>query len=176
MFVDEGRLGQVVLNLLVNAAQAIPAGDPGEHCVSLRAGQRGEQAWFEVRDSGVGMTEDVRARCFDPFYTTKPPGEGTGLGLSMVHQIVTSYGGHIDVESAPAEGTTVRVWLPATEDTDQADDPLAPEPSREVAPLRILVVDDEPSVCAALRRILRRHEVQAAAKGCSPPPRARSTS
>ena len=168
VLVDEGRLGQVALNLLVNAAQAIPAEDgDASHTITLRAGRDGDRAWFEVRDTGVGMTEDVRARCFDPFFTTKPPGEGTGLGMSMVHQIVTGYGGTLDIESAPGEGTTVRVWLPALEGTvGDAPEP-APVDAEAPAtrPLRILVVDDEPSVCAALRRILRAHEVTVAYGG-----------
>ncbi|HJL16449.1 MAG TPA: ATP-binding protein [Sandaracinaceae bacterium LLY-WYZ-13_1] len=165
---NDGRLGQVALNLLVNAAQAIPAGaDPTTHAVVLRAGHDDGRVFFEVSDDGVGMSRSVRERVFDPFYTTKPPGEGTGLGLSVCHQIVTGYGGSMDIESAPGEGTTVRVWLAeAREDVAAAPGSSRPPPvATEERRRRILVVDDEPAVCRALQRVLRGHDVTVAHRG-----------
>jgi signal transduction histidine kinase len=107
------RLGQVFLNLLVNAAQALPAGTtPGN--VRLRIGRDGDARVFvEVEDDGPGMTEAVRARLFEPFFTTKPADTGTGLGLSISRQLVREMGGDLEVRSAPGEGATFRVVLPA---------------------------------------------------------------
>jgi signal transduction histidine kinase len=109
---NEARLGQVMLNLLINAAQAIP-GDSGKHevRVSLRTGDDGG-AVIVVADTGVGMTPEVQRRVFEPFFTTKT-GTGTGLGLSVSHRIVRALGGTIDVDSEPGTGTTMRVRLPA---------------------------------------------------------------
>jgi len=69
-------------------------------------------AWIEVADDGCGMTPEVQRRIFEPFYTTKPVGQGTGLGLSMSFSIVQKHGGRIEVQSAPGEGTRFRVWVP----------------------------------------------------------------
>nr|WP_246357897.1 ATP-binding protein [Pyxidicoccus fallax] len=103
-----GQIAQVVVNLLMNAAQAMPEG--GRVFVSTRMEE--EEAVLEVRDSGVGMTPEVRARLFEPFFTTKAPGEGTGMGLSVVHGIVTAHSGRIQVDSAPGQGATFTVRLP----------------------------------------------------------------
>jgi signal transduction histidine kinase len=103
-----GQIAQVVVNLLMNAAQAMP--DGGRIRVSTR--MEGEEAVLEVRDTGTGMTPEVRARLFEPFFTTKPPGEGTGMGLAVVHGIVTAHGGRIQVDSAPGQGTTFTIRLP----------------------------------------------------------------
>jgi PAS domain S-box-containing protein len=110
---DESRLGQVVLNLIVNAAQAIPEGRPSEN--EIRVTTRQDSAGrvvLEVRDTGSGIPHEIRSRVFDPFFTTKPIGSGTGLGLSICHGIVTSLGGEISVESTLGKGTTFRVVLP----------------------------------------------------------------
>ena len=105
-----GRLGQIFLNVLVNAAQAIPEGAPERNHISVttRRGDGG-QAVVEISDSGVGMTSAVRARIFDPFFTTKPVGVGTGLGLSITQRLVSSMGGSIDVDSSPGQGTRFRI-------------------------------------------------------------------
>ena len=109
---DEGRLGQVFTNLLVNAVHAIEAlGDEtGQIRVATRAGPSGE-AIVEIEDSGGGIPPELRGRIFDPFFTTKPV--GTGLGLSIAHSIVTSLGGAIEVESEVGRGSLFRVSLPA---------------------------------------------------------------
>jgi signal transduction histidine kinase len=111
VFGDPHELQQVALNLLLNAADAVPDGRSGK--VEVTVGREGDDVRMEVRDDGVGMSSEDAARCFDLFFTTKPVGEGTGLGLAVVHNIVTNHGGRIDVESAPGRGATFRVHLPA---------------------------------------------------------------
>ena len=103
------QIGQVVLNLLVNAVQAVPA-QGGVVKVSTRE-EPGEVV-VEVRDNGVGMTKEVQGQLFQPFFTTKPVGEGTGLGLAVAYGIITGHGGRIEVESEPGRGTCFTVRLP----------------------------------------------------------------
>jgi CheY-like chemotaxis protein len=156
---SESRLCQVFLNLLLNAAHAIPEGDTKEHeiRVVIRQGEPGEVV-VEVRDTGVGMTPEVQARIFDPFFTTRQVGEGTGLGLSICHGIVDSMGGRITVESEPGKGSTFRVFLRVTE--RGAEPRPEPPAAQAVGRARILVVDDEPYVTRALHRSLTpEHEV-----------------
>jgi signal transduction histidine kinase len=109
---DRDRLEQVFVNLLSNAAQAIPHRGRVTVDASLRPGD----AWVDVvvRDTGVGIKPEDLGRIFDQFFTTKEPGSGSGLGLSIVRRIVQDHGGHVDVESAPGRGTEFRVALPAT--------------------------------------------------------------
>jgi signal transduction histidine kinase len=111
---NESRLSQVFLNLLINAAQAIPEGhvDRNEIRVTVRVEEPG-RVQIAVRDTGSGIAPEHRARLFDPFFTTKPVGIGTGLGLSICHGIVTALGGEIDVESEVGKGSTFRMTLPA---------------------------------------------------------------
>jgi PAS domain S-box-containing protein len=111
---NELRLGQVFVNLLVNAVDAIPERrGSGQGEIRVRTGALPDgRAFAEVSDDGVGMTNDVKGRIFDTFFTTKPIGAGTGLGLSICHRIVTSLGGEITVESEPGRGSTFRVTLP----------------------------------------------------------------
>ncbi|HEY1585862.1 MAG TPA: ATP-binding protein [Polyangia bacterium] len=107
------RLCQVFVNILVNAAQAIVAGTPEENEVRVRAAVEGDHVVVSVRDTGVGIPAGVRSRIFDPFFSTKGIGGGTGLGLSVCHGIVTSFGGNITVDDPPdGRGTIVRVALP----------------------------------------------------------------
>ncbi|MBJ6761661.1 histidine kinase [Myxococcaceae bacterium JPH2] len=103
-----GQIAQVVVNLLMNASQAMPEG--GRIVVSTQRVQ--DHAVLQVSDTGMGMTADVRARMFEPFFTTKPVGEGTGMGLSVVHGIITTHHGRIDVESQPRQGSTFTIRLP----------------------------------------------------------------
>ena len=102
------QMVQALVNLLVNAAQATAAGGR----VSLLTLGEGEAVRVEVRDTGVGMTEEIRQQLFQPFFTTKPPGEGMGMGLAVVHGIVTSHGGHIEVASEPGRGSCFTLHLP----------------------------------------------------------------
>ena len=110
-----GEIQQVFVNLLKNAAEAVSErhGDDGEGVVQVRAGRTGEQVWASVSDNGVGIHEEKLGVIFDPFYTTKPPGKGTGLGLNVVYRILTKYRGTIQVESHLGEGTTFTLRLPA---------------------------------------------------------------
>ncbi|MDC0711346.1 ATP-binding protein [Stigmatella sp. ncwal1] len=113
---NEGRLRQVFLNLLINAAQAIPEGRVDQNEIRVVARQLTPQhVSVEVRDTGCGIPAENLEHIFDPFFTTKPPGEGTGLGLSVSHSIITSMGGAISVESDVGSGTTIRVNLPTVD-------------------------------------------------------------
>jgi signal transduction histidine kinase len=155
---NAARLGQVVVNLLVNAAQAIPEGDVAGNQIRIVTGtDPAGEAVIEVHDTGVGIPVDARQRIFDPFFTTKPAGVGTGLGLAICQSIVGTLGGTINVASEPGRGTVFRVVLPAARESaaeSAAAPPDAPEP---VTPRRgrILAIDDEPSVGLAVRRALR---------------------
>lgn len=152
---DESRLAQVVLNLLVNAAQAIPEGHADAHEIRVACRRVDEHVVIEVRDTGEGMTPEVQRRLFTPFFTTKPPGVGTGLGLSICQRIVAEHGGRIEVRSAPGAGATFAVWLPLGGDV--AEVPARASPTRDASAAsrrRVLVIEDEPSVGAAVRRLL----------------------
>jgi PAS domain S-box-containing protein len=150
---NEARLSQVFLNLLVNAAQAIPEGDPDRNQITVetRVGSGGRIV-AEVRDTGLGIPPEIRARIFDPFFTTKAVGGGTGLGLTICHGIVSALGGSIEVESEVGRGSTFRVSLPETTVADRpAEKKVMLQAPRRA---RILVVDDEPMMCRALARML----------------------
>ncbi|HEY0841122.1 MAG TPA: ATP-binding protein, partial [Vulgatibacter sp.] len=151
---NEGRLGQVFLNLIVNAAHAIPEGRVGSNEIRIvaRESEPGKVV-TEVRDTGSGIPPEVLHRIFDPFYTSKPKGEGTGLGLSICRRIIAALGGDIAVESRVGEGTSFRITLPVAESGPRQvrSEEGSIEPGRRG---RILVVDDEPMLLAALRRIL----------------------
>jgi len=108
---NAGKLAQVILNLVINAAQAIPDDEEGE--IGVRVSRVERVVTLSVRDTGVGIAPDVREHIFDPFFTTKAVGEGTGLGLAICHGIVTSFGGSIRVESEVGAGSTFHVELPA---------------------------------------------------------------
>jgi CheY-like chemotaxis protein/two-component sensor histidine kinase len=159
---NEARLGQIFLNLLVNAAQAIPEGDAESNEIVVRTSTDEDgRAIVSVRDSGMGMTPETLRRIFDPFFTTKPIGVGTGLGLAICQSIAHSLNGEIQVESAPGKGSTFRVVLPAAHsDARRPDDaPGSPVKTRRG---RVLVVDDEPMIGHAMHRLLgREHEVVA---------------
>jgi CheY-like chemotaxis protein len=153
---NAARLAQVFLNLLVNAAQAIPEGSAGPHRV--RAACRGDgdgRVVVEVSDTGTGITADRLPKIFDPFFTTKPHGVGTGLGLAICQSIVAAHGGEIRVETAEGCGSTFRVVLPASASAPRAA--TAAAPPRAGRRGRILVIDDEPFVLRALERILAGH-------------------
>ncbi len=161
---NASRLGQVFLNLIVNAAQAISPGAASENEIRIVAHKddRG-RALIEVSDTGVGIARHLQRRIFDPFYTMKPVGVGTGLGLSICLTIVRALGGEINLESELGKGATFRVYLPAHSlSVVPSARPRMPGDLR--APRgRVLIVDDEPSVATSLRRALgREHEVSVA--------------
>lgn len=161
------ELEQVVLNLVVNASQALETTQRPNRRLTVRSGATRTGVAFEVIDNGPGIPERDVERIFDPFFTTKSPGEGTGLGLSLVHSIVSEHAGRISVNSIEGRGTTFSVWLPLA----MAVEPQAPPESARGMPtariLRILVVDDEPAIRLALVRHLRRrgHVVDAVGDG-----------
>jgi two-component system NtrC family sensor kinase len=109
---SEARLGQVFLNLLLNAAQAIPEGAPDTNRVEVRLSAEDQWVVVELEDTGAGIPPELLKRIFDPFFSTKPAGVGTGLGLSICHGIVTEMGGEITVKSSVGQGTCFRVRLP----------------------------------------------------------------
>ncbi|MET0387453.1 MAG: response regulator [Polyangiales bacterium] len=163
---DEARLGQVFLNLLVNAAQAIPVGHATENRILIKAVELNGRVVVEISDTGAGIPADVLPRIFDPFFTTKPVGVGTGLGLSICHTIVTASGGELTVDSQVGRGTTFRVALPMARDVSYRPRVAQSMPVQSGGRrLRILIVDDEPSVVRALQRALREHELVAAFSG-----------
>jgi CheY-like chemotaxis protein len=164
--IDPGRLEQVLMNLCVNARDAMPRGgklrlSTGQEQVTasrtLMTGvlEPGDYIWLRAEDQGSGIPDDVLGRIFEPFFTTKVAGQGTGLGLAMVHSIVQVAGGVIDVETS-AKGTVFRIYLPAA--TGASDDAAADvaQPRRSGDGSRILLCEDEPGVRLMTRRILER--------------------
>ena len=155
---SESRLLQVVLNLVVNAAQSIEAGAPGAHEIRVRIQATPDgRARLEVTDTGHGIPADHLPRVFDPFFTTKRPGVGTGLGLSICHGIVRDLGGEITVTSEVGRGTTFTVMLPPAPATARAASPAAAAGARRR--LRVLVIAPEAQDGTALRALLGDHEV-----------------
>lgn len=166
VYADETRLEQVLVNLLVNAAQAIAPGsaDRNEITVSTGADQDGH-AVIEVRDTGAGIPPDALKRIFEPFFTTKEVGRGTGLGLSICHGIVTAMGGRIEVESEVGKGAAFRILLPPApvDETGAGAVPDKPQ-ATQLLRGRILVVDDEEMMVRTFERALKRqnHDVASA--------------
>ncbi|WP_224247596.1 hybrid sensor histidine kinase/response regulator [Hyalangium gracile] len=159
---NEGRLGQVLVNLLVNALQAFPQNDPARNRVRLATRSEGKDSVIiEVEDNGPGMTPEVRQHIFDPFFTTKPAGEGTGLGLAICQSIIQSMGGRIEVESALGRGSVFRLVLPATQARERAESHARQAPVESKGPRRrLLLIDAEPAVGTSVRRLLQEaHEV-----------------
>lgn len=153
---DGGQLEQVLMNLCINARDAMPAG--GELSIKTHAVERGESEGIElvVGDTGVGMDPETLGRVYDPFFTTKAEGKGTGLGLASVYSIVTQTSGHIEIDSAPASGTRVRIWWPVAEAPIMRPTTARPKPSAASdLDLKVLVVDDE-----ALVRLAVRHQLE----------------
>jgi CheY-like chemotaxis protein/two-component sensor histidine kinase len=150
---SEASLGQVFLNLLLNAAQAFDERLAARNEVTVDIEEQGDRAIVTVHDNGAGIAPGDLPRVFDAFFTTKPIGVGTGLGLFVCHGIVTGLGGEIDIASAHGEWTRVRVTLPlATERPVPAASAVAPRSSASRG--RVLVVDDEPLVLGAICRML----------------------
>jgi len=164
---DPSAMHQVIMNLGMNAAQAMRGGGrlslevEGLYVTDSRARRHpelreGPHAVLSVRDTGAGIPPEVRERVFEPFFTTKPAGSGSGLGLAIVHGIVREHDGAIELESEVDVGTTVRVFLPAVELEEQDQEP---QPRSEVTRgrgERVLYVEDEPGIAAVGRRGLER--------------------
>jgi len=169
---DASQLQHMLLNLAINSVQAM--GSSGTLTIALaqlEAGateapglKPGRYVQLKMRDTGVGMSPAVLRRAFDPFFTTKPHGAGSGLGLSMVYGTVKHHGGEVRLESEEGNGTIVTVYLPAAEGAAELP---APAPAAPVDRRIVLLVDDEPCLRSACRRLLRSlgHEVIEAENG-----------
>ncbi len=166
--VDPNELEAALLNLAVNARDAMPNGgtlkiETGnvfldeDYCRSNPEVRRGEYVLISVADSGIGMTREVRERAFEPFYTTKAPGQGTGLGLSQVYGFVKQSQGHVKIYSEPGEGTTVKIYLPRRTEVTPGDqqDEARGEPAEGLAGRTVLVVEDDEDVRSYLVETLR---------------------
>ncbi len=157
---DRSALGQVLLNLLLNAAQALPQGHADTNTVTVSTYGRGMTVVAEIGDTGSGIPLEVLPHIFDPFFTTKPIGEGTGLGLAVSFRIVADHGGRIIVESDVDRGSVFRVELPvAPPTTREAVREQHPQAEPKIARARILVIDDMPALGRSLARLLKEHEV-----------------
>jgi PAS domain S-box-containing protein len=151
---DSGQLEQVLMNLVINAGDAMPDGGR----LVIRTRLVNADATMEVIDTGTGISEEVRARIFEPFFTTKAASKGTGLGLAVVHGIVANHGGRIDVESEVGRGTTFRVVLPALVVAEGGAAAPAPEEGKELpegAGERVLLVEDEEGAREGLTELIR---------------------
>ena len=155
VWADKGRLGQLFLNLLINAMQAIAEGaaEQNEIRVATRLDASG---WVcvEVKDTGGGIAREALPKIFDPFFTTKAIGVGTGLGLSIVHAIVVAAGGRIEVDSAPGGGSTFRVLLPPAPPAKESKPASVREPATTNKRGTVLVIDDEPLILKVVQSLL----------------------
>jgi len=153
---DRSQLEQVIMNLTVNARDAMPSG--GKLYINVRTGSTPEAAHtavLEVRDTGIGMSPEVQSHVFEPFFTTKEPGRGTGLGLATVYGIVRQHSGAIEVASVVGQGTTVTVRLPTAAPEPEAAVEATPNIERHRGG-RVLVVEDETHVREVTMRLLQR--------------------
>ena len=152
---DGAQLSQALINLGLNARDAIPERGNVTVSVSLVRGDSGDEIALRVSDDGVGIPEEIRSRLFEPFFTTKPEGRGTGLGLPMVYACAAAHGGRVDVQSELGVGTTFELRLPfvaALPETAPAGSAAAAPASGET----ILLVDDDPLVLLHSRMVLER--------------------
>jgi PAS domain S-box-containing protein len=168
---DHGQIHQALLNLCLNSRDAMPSGgrieistflmEPGE--LQKRVPTVNDQAYVcvSVSDTGVGMDEEARSRIFEPFYTTKGPGKGTGLGLAVVYGVMQVHHGHIEVESIPGKGTTFKLCFPLA-----AILPAPPENVIPFAPVarrgsgKILVIEDEELIVQIIQTVLQKNGYQ----------------
>ncbi|MFH1807534.1 MAG: response regulator [Pseudomonadota bacterium] len=164
---SDSKLSQVFLNLLINAAHAIPEGQLENNEIRVRTWVESAQVCAEVRDTGGGIAPQHLTRIFDPFFTTKAVGKGSGLGLAISHGIVQSFGGTLEVASTLGKGTSFTLRLPVAVEQPGAPSapPLSATATADLKGVRVLVIDDEDGVRSALRRVLRDAEVTVAESG-----------
>jgi PAS domain S-box-containing protein len=167
LWADQHQLHQVVVNLVVNAHQAMrEVAGPRRLTVATGVSAGGGLVWLEVQDTGPGVAEELKAQIFEPFFTTKPPGVGTGLGLSLCQGIVEGHGGRIGLVPRQGTGAVFRVELPV-EGPEGTTVAVATEPPRVIRGARILVVDDEPGIAGVLTEVLEMdgHAVETVGNG-----------
>ena len=155
------ELQQMLLNLIINAEQALGAGPDGDRRITIRTAVKGGEVHLDVVDTGPGIDPEVRSRIFDPFFTTKPEGVGTGLGLSICYGIVQNHGGRIWAESEVGKGATFSVLLPLDLRTEaRPTPPPVAHPAQAAEQVAVLVIDDEPGIRQAAARFLNRCGMQ----------------
>jgi PAS domain S-box-containing protein len=165
---DPGQLEQVLLNLAVNARDAMPAGGTltietstseldENYATQHPAVRAGRYMRLQVSDTGTGMSKATLERAFEPFFTTKPKGHGTGLGLATIYGIIATAGGHIQIYSEPGLGTTITVLLPATDETATQTTELPTQPGERGDGVTVLLVEDDENLRALTERVLARH-------------------
>ena len=151
---DPHRIGQVIMNLVVNARDAMPNGGR----LTIETGNVGQAVMLAVGDTGCGMNDETRARLFEPYFTTKEPGRGTGLGLATVYDVVTQCGGQISVTSDTGAGSTFKIYLPRVPEGGLPAETAAPPPVPAASPAEsktVLVVENEREVRDLIREILQ---------------------
>lgn len=161
VFGTQGRVQQVLVNLMINAAQSIQVGSAEENLVRVCARRSGGVVRLEISDTGCGIPEGVLDQIFEPLFTTKSVGQGTGLGLFVTSNVVKSLGGSLDVESVEGAGSRFSITLRHAEAPSPASEPRA-TCARRISPprsLQILVIDDEKPVLAYLERVLTQHDL-----------------
>lgn len=163
---DEGQVGQVIMNLAINAREAMPKGGTltiqmanavldQDYARGHLGVSPGRYVMLSVQDTGSGMDAATKARIFDPFFTTKEQGKGTGLGLSTVYGIVKEHDGLVEVDSSPGAGTTMRIYLPRLEGSAEATSKVLPETNDTVGTETILVVEDDGQLRQMIAQILK---------------------
>jgi nitrogen-specific signal transduction histidine kinase len=166
--VDPGQVEQVIVNLAINARDAMPQGGTltigtcnidldEEQCLQYPGCKPGSYVAITMTDTGSGMTPEVKARIFEPFYTTKEVGKGTGLGLAMVYGIVKQSDGYIAVDTTVGVGTTFKIFLPCVSDTEDSSRPDDGETLPRRGNETVLLVEDEEGVRKLARLILEMH-------------------
>ena len=165
--IDKTKLGQIFVNLLSNAADAIRSGDMENNVVRIGVTQvEPDSVQITISDTGVGMPASVVRHVLEPFFTTKDVGRGTGLGLSITHHLVTAVGGHFDIRSEEGIGTIIVLDIPVAPPPPASDFKLTSVPKSE-AKLRILFIDDQDSVRIAVGRLLGAHTVFLSSDGAN---------
>ncbi len=157
---DPAWLGQVFVNLLVNAAESIGSSDVDSNEIRLRTDQRGGEVRVSISDTGCGIARDQVDHIFDSFFTTRPCGEGMGLGLSISRELVMRMGGTISVKSEEGRGSTFTLTFPASLSASASGEAAAPEPRRADSALRICIIDDDRHILNLLSRMLAHHSLR----------------
>jgi PAS domain S-box-containing protein len=162
---DPTQIEQIILNLAVNARDAMPAGGRMELATFRRVISDNQRSWvtpgtyavLTVEDNGIGMDEQTRARALEPFFTTKEPGRGTGLGLSVVYGVVKQAGGFVEVQSEPNKGSMFSIYIPETLETRMESEEKPNAALRSLEKVSILLVEDDDNLCTLLSDFLVGH-------------------